>query len=32
MAGFTNRQSYNGVSYKVYVPENCNANTEVLVY
>lgn len=32
MAGFTSRQSYNGVSYKVYVPENCNANTEVLVY
>ena len=32
MAGFSNRQSYKSVSYKVYVPENCNANTEVLVY
>ena len=32
MAGFTNRQSLNGVSYKVYVPDNCNANTEVMVY
>lgn len=32
MAGFTNRQSLNQVSYKVYVPENVNPNTEVLVY
>ncbi len=30
--GFTNRQSLNGVSYKVYVPDNYNSNTEVLVY
>ena len=32
MAGFTNRKTYNGVSYKVFVPENYNSNTEVLVY
>ena len=32
MAGFTSRQTYNGVSYKVYIPENYNSNTEVLVY
>ena len=29
MAGFTNRQTYNGVSYKVFVPENYNSNTEL---